>query len=137
MTPSEQGSFQLLRGVHVLLVDDDKETVELLSTILRYSGALVMNAGSARAALKALQTVKPDIVVTELTMPDEDGYWLLREIRSLAPAQGGVIPVVAITDDTLDHGARRIRTAGFNAFLPKPIEPWDLCRTVASLLDSR
>jgi CheY-like chemotaxis protein len=137
MTPSDPESLQLLRGVHVLLVDDDKETVDLLSTILRYSGALVMNAGSARAALRALQTVKPNVVVADLTMPDEDGYWLLREIRNLTPEQGGTIPVVAITGDTRDHGTRRVRTAGFNAFLPKPIEPWDLCRTLASLVDTR
>jgi len=137
MIPPDHGAFQLLHGVHVLLVDDDKETVELLGTILRYSGALVITPGSARAALKSLQTVKPDVVVTALTMPDEDGYWLLREIRTLSSEQGGTIPVVAITDDTLDHGARRIRSAGFNACLPKPIEPWDLCRTLASLVGNR
>ena len=134
MTSPDDGSARILRGVHVLLVDDDKEAVELLGTMLRYRGALVMTAASARAALKALQTVKPDVLVTDISMPDEDGYWLLREVRTLSPEQGGTIPVVAITDDTQDHGARRIRTAGFAAYLLKPIEPWDLCRTLAGLV---
>jgi len=137
MTPLDRDSVQILRGVHVVLVDDDKEAVELVGTILRYSGALVMSAGSARAALKVLQTVKPDILVTDITMPDEDGYWLLGEVRGLSPAEGGTIPVVAIADDTHDHGARRIREAGFAAYLLKPIEPWELCRTVSSLVGLR
>ena len=137
MTILDHGSIETLRGVHVLLVDDDKEAVELLATILRYSGALVLGAGSARAALKALQTVKPDILVTDIAMPEEDGYWLLREVRSLSPAQGGTVPVVAIADDTHDHGARRIRDAGFVAYLLKPIDPWELCRTLATFVSAR
>jgi CheY-like chemotaxis protein len=137
MTSLDHGSAEILRGVHVLLVDDDKEAVELLATILRYSGALVLGAGSARAALKALQTVKPDILVTAIAMPDEDGYWLLRAVRSLSPAQGGTVPVVAIADGTQDHGARRIRDAGFAGYLLKPIDPWELCRTLASFVRSR
>ncbi|HEY3068504.1 MAG TPA: response regulator [Methylomirabilota bacterium] len=137
MASSDHDPVQILRGVHVLLVDDDKEAVELIGTILRYSGALVLGVLSARAALKALQTVKPDILVADVSMPDEDGYWLLREVRALSPEQGGTVPVVAIADDTQDPGERRIRSAGFAAYLLKPIAPWELCRTLASLVGPR
>ena len=137
MASSDYDPAQILRGIHVVLVDDDKEAVELIGTILRYSGALVLGVLSARAALKALQTLKPDVIVTDLSMPDEDGYWLLREVRSRSSAQGGTIPVVAIADDTQDPGERRTRSAGFAAYLLKPIEPWELCRTLATLVRPR
>ncbi|MGH7278702.1 MAG: response regulator, partial [Candidatus Rokuibacteriota bacterium] len=102
-----------------------------------YCGALVVTVPSARAALKALSTVTPDILLTEVTMPHEDGYWLLREVRGLAAERGGRIPAIALTGHTRDHSRQRLLAAGFDACLPKPVEPWDLCRTIASLLTSR
>lgn len=123
-----------LVGVHVLVVDDDFDARLLIRTILEYCGALVSVVESAKAALTTLQRVVPDVIVSDISMPAEDGYWLIREIRALPADQGGGVPVVAITAHGASHGPDRTLAAGFQAHLRKPIDPWELCRTVALLV---
>ena len=120
--------------VHALVVDDDRDSRNLLKTVLEYCGALVTVVASARDALRVLQRVTPDVIVTDIAMPTNDGYWLVDQIRSRRAEDGGSVPIVAITAHGDEHGPQRTLAAGFQAHLRKPIDPWELCRAVASLV---
>jgi CheY-like chemotaxis protein len=122
-----------LVGLHVLVVDDDAEARELLRTVLEYGGALVTSVPSARDALRTLQRVTPDAVVTDIAMPRENGYWLIRELRALDAVKGQRTPAIAITALSHLHGLDRTLAAGFDVHLSKPVDPWELCRVVAAL----
>ena len=121
-----------LAGLTVLLVEDDDDSRELMTVILSFCGARVMAASSARQGLETLRSTAPDIVVTDLSMPGEDGYWLLRSIRKLSPQEGGAIPVIAVTAFRDEHGPDRARSEGFRHWLGKPVEPAVLCDTVSA-----
>jgi CheY-like chemotaxis protein len=123
-----------LRGIHVLVVEDDDDSRELLETILVYCGALVTAAASALEAMNILRRVTADVLLSDISMPEQDGYWLIREVRALPPERGGTIPAVAITAHGYPHGADRTLTAGFQAHLCKPVDPWELARTIATLV---
>jgi CheY-like chemotaxis protein len=127
----------VLKGVHVLLVEDDDDSREMIRTLLLYCSALVTAVSSAQAALKTLEHVKPDILLTDIAMPSQDGYWLVRAVRALPPEQGGSIPAIAITAHGHAHGVDRALAAGFQAHLRKPIDPWELARTIANLVGRR
>jgi CheY-like chemotaxis protein len=122
-----------LVGLHVLVVDDDPEARQLIRTVLEYAGALVTVVATARDALRNLQRVTPDAVVSDISMPDESGYWLIREMRALDAVRGHRVPAVALTAHTEAHGPERTLSAGFVVHLGKPVDPWDLCRVIASL----
>lgn len=123
----------ILLGVHVLVVDDDRDSRALLRTVLEYCGALVTVTTSARDAINTLRRVVPDVLVADIAMPEKDGYWLIRQVRALPKDHGGAMPAVAITAYRETHGAERTLGAGYQAHLTKPIDPWELCRTIASL----
>lgn len=123
-----------LLGVHVLVVDDDNDARQLLRTILQYCGALVTVTASAREAMTVLARVTPDALVSDIAMPEQDGYWLIRELRALSPAHGGAIPAIALTAHGAAHGPDRTLAAGFQVHLRKPIDPWELCRAVVGLV---
>jgi CheY-like chemotaxis protein len=123
-----------LLGVHVLVVDDDDDARQLLRTILQYCGALVTVTASAHEALTVLERVTPDALVSDIAMPDQDGYWLIGQVRALPPTQGGAIPAIALTAHGVAHGPDRTLAAGFQAHLRKPIDPWELCRAVVGLV---
>ena len=123
-----------LVGVHALVVDDDRDSRNLLKMVLEYCGALVTVVGSARDALRMLQRVTPDVVVTDIAMPTNDGYWLIDQIRGLRATDGGAVPSIAITAYGDEHGPHRTLAAGFQAHLRKPIDPWELCQAVASVV---
>ena len=120
-----------LVGIHVLVVDDDRDSRQLLKTVLEYCGALVTTVSTARDALKTLRRVTPDVVLSDIAMPKDDGYWLIGQIRLLGTNEGGGVPTIAITAHGDEHGPHRTLGAGFEAHLRKPIDPWELCRTVA------
>jgi CheY-like chemotaxis protein len=86
-----------LDGVHVLVVDDERDARELLTTVLMQSGAEVTAVATVAEALEKLRLVKPDLLVSDIAMPNEDGYSLIRKVRSLGKAQGGRIPAIALT----------------------------------------
>jgi CheY-like chemotaxis protein len=123
-----------LAGVHVLVVEDDDDSRDLVRTILTYCGALVTAVPSAQEALRTLARVIPDVLLSDIAMPDQDGYWLIRALRALPAERGGAIPAIAITAHGTTHGPDRTLAAGFQAHLRKPVDPWDLSRTVASLV---
>jgi CheY-like chemotaxis protein len=123
-----------LVGVHVLVVDDDGDARDLLRTVLEYCGALVTVVAAAEEAMQVLGRVMPDVVVTDIAMPEHDGYWLVRAIRALPAERGGALPMIAITAHGEQHGPERTLSVGFQAHLRKPLDPWELCRAIASLI---
>jgi len=129
----DQLPHDALIGVHVLVVDDDADARDLLRTVLEYCGALVTVVASAQEALAVLERVTPDVLVTDIAMPMHDGYWLIDAIRALPAQRGGAIPAVAVTAHGEYHGPDRTLGAGFQAHLRKPLDPWELCRALASL----
>ena len=121
-----------LDGVRVLLVEDTDDTRELLAFALEHCAAVVTTAASATEALESFQRDHPQILVTDLAMPYHDGYWLLRQVRALAP--GTAVPAVALTAFTERYSKDQVLAAGFDAFIPKPIDPTDLCRALRQVL---
>ena len=122
-----------LQGVSVLVVDDDEDARDLIRTVLEYCGALVTVAQSAEEALRVIERITPDVLLTDISMPRKDGYWLIEQMRALPADRGGSIPAVAITAHGYTHGPDRTLPAGFKSHLRKPVDPWELCRVLASV----
>jgi CheY-like chemotaxis protein len=117
----------------VLVVDDDPDTRELAATALAAAGASVLHAETVAEALHVFETTPPDIVVSDLEMPGQDGFALLGRLRRL-PAPLGRVPVVALTGHARDEDRELALAAGFAAHVSKPVEPDRLLATLASLL---
>ncbi len=120
-----------LAGLKVLVVDDDESSLDYFAMALTMCGAAVTAAVSAREALDALATAVPDVVVTDIAMPGEDGYWLLEKIRRHAETSVREVPVVAATAFGREHPRLQTLAAGFVDYLAKPIDPDALCRAIA------
>lgn len=129
-TPNRQIA---LPGTRVLVVDDEIDAAELLQELLEDAGAKVATATTARAALQKLRTFRPEVLVTDLGMPEVDGYGLLREIRKLSTDEGGRTPAIALSAYTRREDAARAFSAGFQTHVPKPVDPEQLLRLVANL----
>jgi signal transduction histidine kinase len=123
----------LLTGVRVLVVEDEDDTRELLATALEQCGAEVASASSAAEALASFDRLPPDVLVSDLAMPDEDGFSLIRKVRSREAGQGGDVPAAALTAYARTEDRVRALTSGFQKHLPKPIDPSDLIAAVAAL----
>src|SRR5215510_13044121 len=122
-----------LDGVRVLLVEDNPDTLDMLKFIFDESGAEVIPTTSVDDALDALDRLRPDALVSDIAMPDRDGYDLIREIRSREPEQDGKIPAVAVTAYVRAEDRVRVLAAGFQMHIAKPIDPEELIAVVASL----
>jgi len=122
-----------LDGLHVLVVDDEEDTLELLRTVLEFCGARVTTARSAASALRAFGEESPDVLVSDIGMPDMDGYELIRRVRRLRPEEGGRTPALALTAYAREEDRRRAIRAGFQSHLAKPAAPDELAEVVASL----
>jgi PAS domain S-box-containing protein len=122
-----------LEGINVLLVEDEPDTREMLKAILEGCGAAVTEAGAADEALAALERAKPDVLVSDIGMPGENGYELIRRVRALPAERGGRVPAVALTAYAGTKDRRRALLAGFHTHLAKPVEPDELLAVVASL----
>jgi signal transduction histidine kinase len=122
-----------LRGLRVLLVDDDDDGREVIALLLRRHGALVETATSARQALAELDRALPDVLVSDIGMPEEDGLTLLRKVRLRASADGGALPAVAITAYARSEDRAQSFLAGFDAYVTKPVEPEDLLQAIAKV----
>ena len=121
-----------LDGVHVLVVEDEVDTRDLLAMSLEQCGARVTAVGTVAEALAALGTL-PDVLISDIGLPVEDGYSLLRKIRLLDPSRGGDIPAAALTAYARAEDRLKALEAGFQTHLPKPIDPGELVATVARL----
>jgi CheY-like chemotaxis protein len=122
-----------LQGIRTLVVDDEPDARDLLATVLTLAGSEVETAGSVSDAFLVLRRFRPHVLVSDIGMPDENGYALLRRLRQLAPADGGEVPAVALTAYTRTEDRREALAAGFTTHLGKPVSPDDLVRTVAGL----
>ncbi|MBG1240586.1 hybrid sensor histidine kinase/response regulator [Nostoc sp. NZL] len=122
-----------LDGLRVLVVDDEADARHLLTTILGQYGAQVMAAPSASDALLALQQFHPHILVSDIGMPQEDGYTLIRQVRALPTDQGGRIPAVALTAYARAEDRTQALLAGFQLHVPKPVNPGELAAVIANL----
>jgi CheY-like chemotaxis protein len=122
-----------LIGLRVLVVDDDLDLRESLAMLLELYGASVTAVGSAREALQVLSQAVPDVLLSDLCMPGEDGYDLIRKIRALPPDRGAQVPAAAITARTGAEDRRRALAEGFQAHVPKPVRGEDLAVVVARL----
>ncbi|MBU7584686.1 MAG: response regulator [Nostoc sp. TH1S01] len=123
-----------LAGVRVLVVDDEPDTREYMSTVLQQCQAQVQTVGSVAEALQMIAQWKPDVLVSDIGMPGKDGYSLIRQLRSQPPEQGGTIPAAALTAYARTEDRMRAIQEGFQLHLPKPIEPAELATVVASLV---
>jgi PAS domain S-box-containing protein len=122
-----------LRGVYVLVVDDEADARDLLSTILAGQGAEVAVAASADEAVSSIRVRRPDVLLSDIQMPDQDGYALMRRVRALADMRGARIPAAALTAHALPEDRVHALLAGYQAHLPKPAQPAEIIATVASL----
>jgi CheY-like chemotaxis protein len=121
-----------LMGLRVLIVDDEPEARILIQEVLELCGAKAEECGTAEEALERLTAGKFDILVSDIGMPEEDGYSLIERVRSLPAEKGGRIPAIALTAYARVEDRVRALKAGFQAHLPKPIEPVELAAVVAS-----
>ena len=113
-----------LNGHHVLVVDDNEDTRNVLATMLEAHGAHVSTAASVADARTALATRLPDVLITDLAMPVEDGFGLLEYCRHHCDPQLQALPILALTAYGGQQAQDRVLAAGFDAYLAKPVEPW-------------
>jgi signal transduction histidine kinase/CheY-like chemotaxis protein len=123
-----------LSGLQILVVDDDADMREFLCFLLEQSGATVTSVASAVAALTALSQSQPNVIISDIGMPEINGYMLMRQVRSLKPDQGGNIPAIALTAYAAEIDYQQAIAAGFQRHVPKPVEPEALVKAIASLL---
>ena len=123
-----------LDGIQVLLVEDDDDGRQVLTLILELAGALVTAAASVREALAALDTRRPDVIVSDIGMPDEDGLTLIRRVRARDEEAGGRTPAIALTGYATPEDRTRLLAAGFQTHVRKPVEPDEIVAAVASLM---
>jgi signal transduction histidine kinase/ActR/RegA family two-component response regulator len=125
-----------LDGVRVLVVEDDADNREMLIEALRLSGAIATPAESAQAAIDVVQRSRPDVIVSDITMPREDGYAFIRRLRALSPELREV-PAIALTAHARAEDVARVVEAGFTIHLAKPVGPTAFCAAIAQLLGQR
>jgi CheY-like chemotaxis protein len=123
-----------LDGLHVLLVEDDDDSRKLLGTMLKRYGARVTSTKSAQEALSVFEGELPDVMISDIGMPDEDGYELIRKVRARPPEKGGRIPAIALTGYASKKDRERALSAGYHQHIAKPIEQADLIAAIAALI---
>jgi signal transduction histidine kinase/ActR/RegA family two-component response regulator len=124
-----------LDNLKVLLVDDDPDTLQILSVLLSESRATVQTAISVTQAMEMLEWYQPDVLVSDLAMPGEDGYSLIRKVRALEANTGRQTQAVALTSYVRVDDRAKALSAGFNMFVPKPVQPEELISALASLAE--
>jgi signal transduction histidine kinase len=134
VAPPQVAAGARLDGVRLLVVDDDEDSRDLIVCVLQDWGASVTSAASAAEAMGLLQQNLPDVLLSDIGMPDVDGYALLRQVRGMPPERGGSVPAIALTAYASEADGARARAAGFQAHLPKPIDPDALTAAVAELV---
>ena len=125
----------VLRGLRVLVVDDEADTRDMLRAVLEHCHAEVIPAGSSSEALEAIAHLRPDVLISDVGMPEEDGYSLIARVRQLPPERGGRIPAAALTAYVRAEDRVKVLRSGFQLHVPKPVEPAELVAVVAHLAD--
>ena len=122
-----------LEGTKVIVVDDEADALNLLTTILEQQGAEVESASSASAALRVIERFRPDVIISDIAMPNEDGYSFLEKVRALPDAQLSQVPAVALTAYAREEDRRHTRIAGYHHHISKPFDPIDVITIVYQL----
>ncbi|WP_414512264.1 ATP-binding protein [Nostoc sp. PCC 9305] len=126
-----------LNNIRVLVVDDDTDSRDFVAFVLEQDGAFVMAVSSAEEALQTLAEVKLDVLVSDISMPDMDGYMLIHEVRTRTPEQGGQIPAIALTAFARNNDHEKALKAGFQMHLPKPLNPEKLIAAIVKLMETK
>ena len=123
-----------LNGLRVLLLDDENDSLELLTTVLTQHGIEVRPHSNVRDALETLKTWKPNVIISDLAMPEEDGYSFIKKLRELSPEDGGEIPAIALTAYVGVKERTKVLSSGFQMYVPKPVEPTELISALAGIV---
>jgi signal transduction histidine kinase/ActR/RegA family two-component response regulator len=123
-----------LRGIRILIVDDASDERDLFAEVLSRAGAITETADSAANALRAVDRLRPDVIVSDIAMPGEDGYMFLRKLRGHRDPHISAIPAVAVTAHARAEDRQNAFAAGFQRYVSKPVQPKDLVRVVGALL---
>jgi signal transduction histidine kinase/CHASE1-domain containing sensor protein/ActR/RegA family two-component response regulator len=127
---------RILDGLKIILVEDENDARELIATVLEEAGADVIPVANVAQALDTFQHNKPDILVSDIGMPQEDGYMLIRKVRALSSEQGGKTPALALTAFAGEEGKNQAINAGFQEHIAKPVEATELVKRIANLVKS-
>jgi CheY-like chemotaxis protein len=122
-----------LDGVRVMVVEDESDVRDFLRVSLVQYGAAVSVFATTAEALEAVEAERPDVLVSDIGMPGEDGYSFIRRVRALGPDRGGMVPAAALTAYAKGEDSHRVLAAGYQIHLPKPVQPADLACVVATL----
>jgi CheY-like chemotaxis protein len=123
-----------LLGTSVLVVDDDVDNREMLAMTLEHCGARVTTAGSAAEALRAMEKERPQVLISDIGLPGEDGFSLLRQVRALPASRGGTIPAIALSGRGSRMAGGPPHAEGFQVHLVKPVTPEQVLAAIAHVL---
>jgi len=127
------GRTERLDGLHILVVEDDADGRELMSAVIERAGARATVVASVRAALEAMESSQPDALVSDIGLPAEDGYALIRQLRKREAERGGFLPAVALTGYVHEEERARVLAAGFQMHLGKPVDLAALMAAIAAV----
>jgi CheY-like chemotaxis protein len=125
----------MLAGMNVLVIDDEPDSLELIRGILTKCHANVFTAASAREGLQRLEAILPDVIVSDIGMPEKNGYQLMQEVRNLPEEKGKAIPAIALTAFARPEDRARAIEAGFQVHLTKPVGALELVNTIRDLAE--
>lgn len=125
---------QRLAGLHILVVDDNRDARNIYRILLEHAGGLVTTVASATTALRLLRHVRPDVIISDLAMPQRNGNWLIRQVRALQTAKGGDIPALAVTAYDATYAENESLRSGFQEYLVKPVGIRQLCETIERVI---
>ena len=123
-----------LQGTRILVVDDDQDSQELLAFMLEQEGAEIQTASSAVEALSLVTQWQPDVLLSDIGMPQMDGYTLIRHIRNLPKEQGGEVPAIALTAYAAEADKETALSSGFQQHIAKPVDPVECIGAIIQLL---
>ncbi|WP_445635221.1 histidine kinase [Nostoc sp. DSM 114161] len=134
---TEKFNFSALNGVRILIVDDDADTREFVSFLLQQNGAAITAVASATEALAAIAQNVPDLLISDLAMPEIDGYGLMKQIGAMPQHKGGEIPAIALTAYVGESDRERVLAIGFDKHVAKPVQPLELLTSIVDLLKQK
>ena len=127
---------QTSRSVRILLVEDDEDSREMLKTLFEQSGMQVTDVGSAAEAVEIIQQIRADVLISDIGLPNEDGYELIGKVRRLAPEHGGLTPAIALTGYVSTQDRHHALEVGYQEHLSKPVDIDELLELVRRLTGS-
>ena len=125
------------RGLFILVVDDNPDSLDIIKKAFEHASRVhVFTARSAEAALRMARIMVPDVVICDLSMPGKDGYWLIRQLRTLWWDHPRAVPAIAITAYRETHDRNKAIRAGFNEYLEKPVDPFALLAVIGRIVSA-